>query len=178
LLDVKNAARFVSMGTTQEALKDPKRLALQRCQDAIVWYERKRNTTRSLHIWLKLTTIILGGATPVLLLWSSNPKNDLLKNLAGATAAAAAIATGIGGAFRPRENYIRFAHVAELLKSELFKYEAGISREYSPLTAPEATVENFALKVDNILLSEVLDWTRLTPNESSEKSASPKCEHR
>jgi hypothetical protein len=160
------------MKIMEEARKELERLALQRCRDAIVWYERKRNTTRSLHIWLKLTTIILGGATPVLLLWSSNPKNDLLKNLAGATAAAAAIATGIGGAFRPRENYIRFAHVAELLKSELFKYEVGISSDYSTLAAPEASVENFALKVDNILLSEVLDWTRLNPNDSSEKPGS------
>jgi hypothetical protein len=150
-----------------EDIKTTRELVLKRCQDQIMWYEKTKRQTRNLHQSLKISTIVLGGLTPLLILWS-----DLPKPIQALPSALAAMTAALNGAFRPRDNYIRFAYVAETLKSEKFKFETRTTKDYSRTVDEYQALENFVTRIESLMASEVSDWRTLAEKEKAEATES------
>jgi hypothetical protein len=99
--------------------------ALQRVDGQIEWYE-----THSTRQWwafaiFQSAAVVLGGLTPVLILWSGLPKA-----VQALPAALAAMAAGLVGIFRWPHNKTRYSFTAEALKSERVKYATRTTSRY------------------------------------------------
>jgi hypothetical protein len=122
------------------------------CRRELAWYERMKQRSRLAYQTLQVVSILLGAATPVLILVTDQ------KLLQATVAAIAAVITGLLAAFRWRENYARFAYTAELLKAELFQFETQTSERYRPAVGEQAALENFVQAVTTLGRNEVADW--------------------
>lgn len=149
--------RFMNLASTNELFEVRRQKSLQRCNDQIAWYEKTKSSTRALHLFLTISTIALGGVTPVLILWS-----DLPKPLQALPSALAAMTVAFDRAFRPRENYARMSYFSETLKSEIFKYETRTTEDYGQTVDEDKALDNFAKKVDALMNNEISEWIVLS----------------
>jgi hypothetical protein len=99
------------LASTNEDLEKSRQKILKKCDDQITWYEKTKSSTITLHLFLAISTIVLGGLTPVLILWS-----DLPKPIQALPSALAAMTVALDKTFRPRENYARMSYFAETIK--------------------------------------------------------------
>jgi hypothetical protein len=121
------------------------------CKRQLEWYERMKHRSRTAYQVLQVASIGLGALTPVLILVTDQ------KLLQASVAAIAAVITGLLATFRWRDNYVRFAYTAELLKAELFQFETRTSERYRPSVSEQESLENFVKAVTEMTRSEVAD---------------------
>jgi hypothetical protein len=127
--------------------------ALRRVDEQIHWYE-----THSARQWrafavFQSATVVLGGLTPVLILWSELPKA-----VQALPAALAAIAAGLVGIFRWPHNKTRYSFTAEALKSERVKYATRTTLPYRRELSDDEALENFVARIEDIAMAEVAEW--------------------
>jgi hypothetical protein len=151
------------LASTNEDLEKARQKGLQECDDQIAFYEKTKGSTRALHLFLTISTISLGGITPVLILWS-----DLPKPLQALPSALAAMTVAFDRAFRPRENYARMSYFSEALKSEKFKFETRTTEDYGRTLDDYEVLNNFVKKIDVIKKSEMSEWRALSDTSSLE----------
>jgi hypothetical protein len=134
--------------------KDTRReFALRRVDEQIDWYE-----THSARQWrafavFQSAAVVLGGLTPVLILWSGLPKA-----LQALPAALAAIAAGLVGIFRWPHNKTRYSFTAEALKSERVKYATRTTSLYRHELSDDQALDNFVARIEHIAMTEVTEW--------------------
>jgi hypothetical protein len=145
------------LALTNEDLEKSRQKILKKCDDQIAWYETTKSSTRTLHLTLTISTIVLGGLTPVLILWS-----DLPKAIQALPSALAAMTVALDRAFRPRENYARMSYFAEALKSEKTKFETRTTQDYGQNIGEFQALENFVTRVDSLMKSEISEWRALS----------------
>ncbi len=133
--------------------KTTHQIALARCNCLIDRYllwkkENHEKSNQAQHVALILTAI-----TPVLLLipW------DYVKILAAVTSAGAAIATGLLAIYGWRENYIRYGYLWHALQTEKYRYLTHTTKYY-PDSDEEKAAQNFAKRIEQLVMAEVTDW--------------------
>jgi hypothetical protein len=130
-----------------------RKFALDRVDEQIRWYE-----THSARQWVAFSVfqsaaVILGGITPVLILWASVPKA-----VQALPAALAAVAAGLVGIFRWPHNKTRYSFTAEALKSERVKCLTRTTPLYNRIHSDDAALENFVARIEDISMTEVTEW--------------------
>jgi hypothetical protein len=96
--------------------------------------------------------LVFTAITPVILL-----SGDNARIVGAATAAIAAIATGLLNFTGWRDNYIRYGYTWHSLQTEKYRYLTRATKEYLACDEDEA-VRKFANRIENLVMAEVTDW--------------------
>lgn len=139
--------------------------ALEYCQDLINDYKNTRNWARNLYYVLQISTVILSGVTPILVLVDKLEAGQAwLKWLPVICPALASIVASIVTSFPFQKNAVAANTTVELLEAEQEKFILGITPAYRCYdVAGEAeqqqrvsqAVELFINQVNNIHLQQV-----------------------
>lgn len=139
--------------------------ALEYCQDLIDDYKSTRNWARNLYYILQISTVILSGVTPILVLVDKlETGQPWLKWLPVICPAVASIVASIVTSFPFQKNWVAANTTVELLEAEQEKFVLGITPAYRCYdVSGEAeqqqrvsqAVELFINQVNNIHLQQV-----------------------
>jgi Protein of unknown function (DUF4231) len=145
--------------TTDESLFDDnpdrrQRAAAQRLERQLAWYEKHAARNRVMYQVFQTATIVLGGLTPILVLWTSLPKT-----IQALPAALASVAAGLSGVFGWRDDWVRFAHTAEALKSERIYFQTRTGERYRRELDDDDVLENLVAAIEQLATSEVSEWS-------------------
>ena len=127
--------------------------ALARAEEQIAWYEAHSSRQWWTFAVFQTAAVLLGGLTPVLILWSELPKA-----LQALPAALAAVAAGLVGIFRPLHNKVRYSFTAEALKSERVRYATRTGPLYGRELSADEALDNFVARIEDISMTEVGEW--------------------
>jgi hypothetical protein len=139
--------------------------AIQYCQELIDDYKVIRQQARSLYYVFQISTIILSGVTPILVLLDRVEMNvSWIKWLPVIFPAIAAIVTSLSTSFPLQENWVAANAAVELLEAEQEKFILGVTPAYRFFDVSEeaerkrkmqASVESFITQVNQIHLKQV-----------------------
>jgi hypothetical protein len=132
---------------------DRRTFALRRAAEQIQWYETHSARQWRAYSIFQSAAVLLGGLTPVLILWS-----DVPKAVQALPAALAAVAAGLVGIFRWPDNKTRYSFTAEALKSERVKYATRSTSRYGRDRSDDEALENFVARIEDIAMTEVAEW--------------------
>ncbi|TAF10095.1 MAG: DUF4231 domain-containing protein [Nostocales cyanobacterium] len=181
----KKAELYTSLLTHSNSLENntivPARAkALEYCQDLINDYKNIRNWARNLYYVLQISTVILSGVTPILVLVDKLEAGQAwLKWLPVICPALASIVASIVTSFPFQKNAVAANTTIELLEAEQEKFILGITPAYRCYdVAGEAeqqqrvsqAVEMFINQVNNIHLQQV---QQATEQQEKKKEAPP-----
>jgi hypothetical protein len=139
--------------------------ALQYCQDLIDDYKKARNLSRNLYYVLQISTVILSGITPILVLVDKLEAGQAwLKWLPVICPAIASIVASIVTSFPFQKNWVAANTTLELLEAEQEKFILGVTPAYRCYDLSDTTqqqqkanqaIEQFIVQVNNIHLQQV-----------------------
>jgi len=134
-------------------------IALARCNCLMDRYLRwkKRN-----HLYSDIAqgvALVFTAITPVVLLIGNGNVNGNgnVKILGAATAAIAAVATGLLNFTGWRDNYIRYGYTWHWLQTEKYRYLTS-SGSYASYSDREKAARKFAERIETLVMAEVSDW--------------------
>jgi Protein of unknown function (DUF4231) len=127
--------------------------ALRRAEEQIDWYETHSSRQWRAFAVFQSAAVVLGGLTPVLILWS-----DLPKAVQALPAALAAVAAGLVGIFRWNDNKARYSFTAEALKSERVKYATRTGPNYGRDRSDDEALDRFVGRIEDLAMTEVAEW--------------------
>jgi hypothetical protein len=147
-------------GLLEANLQEAKELALKRCDEHIDWFSRAITRNRRLYRWSTSLAVLLGGLTPVLIVFQALYRDyqSTFMILAALFPAVAAIITALNGLYQWRENYARVAYVGQMLESEKVKFLTRSSGRYKPEISEQEILNNFVTRIESICLKETSDW--------------------
>ncbi len=155
--------------------------ALEYCQDLIDDYKSTRNWARNLYYILQISTVILSGVTPILVLVDKLESGQpWLKWLPVICPAVASIVASIVTSFPFQKNWVAANATVELLEAEQEKFILGITPAYRCYdVSGEAeqqqrvsqAVELFINQVNNIHLQQVQQAEQQQEKKKEEVSA-------
>lgn len=158
---------YLLTGTSIEtdSLKPARETALQYCQELIEDYKKTRTNARNIYYTSQISTIVLSGITPILVLVDKlEAGSSWLKWLPVIFPAVAAIVTSIVTSFPFQETWIAANATVELLEAEIEKFVLGVTPSYRCYDISEEiqrqqqakiAIENFIIQVNNIHLKQV-----------------------
>ena len=159
--------------------------ALEYAQDLIDDYKSSRDLNRTLYYVLQISTVILSGVTPILVLVDKLEAGQAwLKWLPVICPAVASIVASVVTSFPFEKNWMAASTAVELLESEQEKFILGITPAYRCYDIPEEdkqqqkisqAVELFINQVNSIHLPQVQQKTD-SDTANTEKQDSPKPE--
>lgn len=173
---------LLSNGTTLDynTVLPARAKALEYCQELIDDYKSSRNLARTLYYVLQISTVILSGVTPILVLVDKlEAGQSWLKWLPVICPAVASIVASIVTSFPFEKNWMAANKAVELLEAEQEKFVLGISPAYRCYDISEEgkqqqrvsqAIELFINQVNNIHLQLV------QPNSDSEQGNQEKQE--
>jgi len=141
--------------------------ALGRADEQIAWYESHSSRQWRAFAVFQSAAVVLGGLTPVLILWDAVPKA-----VQALPAALAAIAAGLVGIFRWPDNKTRYSFTAEALKSERVKYATRTTALYGRDRSDDEALESFVARIEDISMTEVAEWRGEFARASADKAES------
>ena len=155
------------------SLENRKKAALERCDKQIKWYEETKKDARDRYRFLQTIIVAMTGITPVVIVATD------LKLVQAFFPAVATILTGVLGIYQYLDAWRRRVLALERLKSERFKYVTRTGDLYSTTFNDDQTLENFILKLEEIIFSEISDWekswskmTKPTPKRNNQTKSS------
>jgi Protein of unknown function (DUF4231) len=181
----KKAEIYTSLLTHSNSLENntiiPARAkALEYCQDLINDYKKVRNWARNLYYVLQISTVVLSGVTPILVLVDKLEAGQAwLKWLPVICPALASIVASIVTSFPFQKNAVAANTIVELLEAEQEKFILGITpayRCYDVIDESEQqqrisqSVEQFITQVNNIHLQQV---QQATEQQTDKKEQAP-----
>ncbi|MBJ7296684.1 MAG: DUF4231 domain-containing protein, partial [Dolichospermum sp.] len=158
---------LLSNGTTLDynTVLPARAKALEYCQELIDDYKSSRNLARTLYYVLQISTVILSGVTPILVLVDKlEAGQSWLKWLPVICPAVASIVASIVTSFPFEKNWMAANKAVELLEAEQEKFILGISPAYRCYDISEEgkqqqrvsqAIELFINQVNNIHLQIV-----------------------
>lgn len=156
--------------------------ALEYCQELIADYKKTRNWARNLYYVLQISTVILSGITPILVLVDKlESGQNWLKWLPVICPAFASIVASIVTSFPFQKNAVIANTIIELLEAEQEKFILGITPAYRCYDIEgeaeqeqrvSQAVEMFINQVNNIHLQQVQQATE--QQKDKKKEAPPK----
>jgi ABC-type sugar transport system permease subunit len=178
---------LLSNGTTLDynTVLPARAKALEYCQELIDDYKSSRNLARTLYYVLQISTVVLSGVTPILVLVDKlEAGQSWLKWLPVICPAVASIVASIVTSFPFQKNWMAANKAVELLEAEQEKFILGISPAYRCYDIPEEdkqqqrvsqAIELFINQVNNIHLQQV-QQNNDGEQENKEKQDSQKSE--
>ncbi|MBS9386225.1 MAG: DUF4231 domain-containing protein [Dolichospermum sp. BR01] len=178
---------LLSNGTTLDynTVLPARAKALEYCQELIDDYKSSRNLARTLYYVLQISTVVLSGVTPILVLVDKlEAGQSWLKWLPVICPAVASIVASIVTSFPFQKNWMAANKAVELLEAEQEKFILGISPAYRCYDIPEEdkqqqrvsqAIELFINQVNNIHLQQVQQNTD-SDQENKEKQDAQKPE--
>ena len=133
-----------------------RQIALDHCAYLLKWYEGAKTRQRVLFQTALVSTIILSGVTPILILIESIP--SIVQAI---PAALVAIIVSANASFQWKENYLRFAHTFQLLQMERVLFKTCATDKYKVSIDQETALGNFTERIKIISLTEVTEWSEL-----------------
>lgn len=155
--------------------------ALQYCQDLINDYRRTRDVSRNLYYALQISTVVLSGVTPILVLVDKLEAGQAwLKWLPVICPALASIVASIVTSFPFQKNWVAANTAVELLEAEQEKFILGVTQPYRVYDVSDEVqqqranqaLEYFVVQVNNIHLQQVQQASE-TQSEKKELDKSP-----
>ncbi|MBE9069360.1 DUF4231 domain-containing protein [Leptolyngbya cf. ectocarpi LEGE 11479] len=153
--------------------------ALQYCQDLINDYKETRRTSRSIYYVFQISTIILSGVTPILVLLDKvEVQSNWVKWLPVIFPAIASIVTSISTSFPFQENSVAANTAVELLEAEQERFILGVTPAYRFFDIEDEakrkrkiqeSVESFVNQVNQIHLKQIAAATQPEPSKANEK---------
>ncbi|MFB2647174.1 DUF4231 domain-containing protein [Raphidiopsis sp. BLCC-F218] len=154
--------------------------ALEYCQDLINDYKKTRNIARSLYYFLQISTVILSGVTPILVLVDKlETGQPWLKWLPVICPAVASIVASIVTSFPFQKNWVTANTIVELLEAEQEKFILGITPAYrcydvigelEQQQKASQAVELFISQVNSIHLQQVQQATEQQSDKRKEET--------
>ncbi|KRH98035.1 DUF4231 domain-containing protein [Cylindrospermopsis raciborskii CHAB3438] len=154
--------------------------ALEYCQDLINDYKKTRNIARSLYYVLQISTVILSGVTPILVLVDKlETGQPWLKWLPVICPAVASIVASIVTSFPFQKNWVTANTIVELLEAEQEKFILGITPAYrcydvvgdlEQQQKASQAVELFISQVNSIHLQQVQQSTEQQSDKRKEET--------
>lgn len=139
----------IQMSSHMASNEAPRELALKRCDDLIVWYERNKTRQRTLDHVLQTSVILAAGLTAFAAAIESWPKWAIVL-----PAVITTVATGLSTNFRFRTKYVNFASAGERLKWVKLRYQ--IRSENAPTDTKN--LEEFVNSMEAIVSAELAEW--------------------
>lgn len=140
--------------------------AIQYSQDLIDDYKKTRRNSRNIYYTFQISTIILSGVTPILVLLDKvNVDIVWIKWMPVIFPAIASIVTSLATSFPFQENWVSANRAVELLEAEQEKFILGVTPCYHFFDLPDdaqrkkkvqESVESFIAKVNQIHLKQFL----------------------
>jgi hypothetical protein len=170
----KKAKIYTSLLTNSNSLENntiisARAKALEYCQDLIDDYRGTRNWARNLYYVLQISTVILSGVTPILVLVDKlEAGQSWLKWLPVICPALASIVASIVTSFPFQKNAVAANTIVELLEAEQEKFILGITPAYRCYDVSgeveqqqkiSQSIEQFINQVNNIHLQQVQQAT-------------------
>lgn len=165
-----------------DSLKPARETALQYCQELIEDYKTTRTNARNIYYISQLSTIVLSGVTPILVLVDKLEAGlTWIKWLPVIFPAVAAIVTSIVTSFPFQEKWIAANATVELLEAEIEKFVLGVTQPYRCYDIADETqrqqqakvaIENFMIQVNNIHLKQVTTAERKTEEVKTDQTQS------
>jgi Protein of unknown function (DUF4231) len=133
------------------------------CTEQINWYYKTGKGARRWYNWVSFVTLVLSGLTPIVILVDFSKilpvgPVDLSKLIPAIFAAIVAILTSLMVHFNWRDAWVNFITTAEILKSELLKFETRATDRYNPQLSCDQALANFVSRVDEIISEERATW--------------------
>lgn len=143
----------VDCSKLREEGKNPRQIALDRCNCLIDQYLdwKKKNHRRS--NWAQGAALVFTAVIPVVLL----SQGAYTKIVGAALSALATIATGLLNINGWRENFIRYGYIYHMLQVEKYLYLAHATRDY-PDSDPPTAFKNFAKRIEGLVTLDVTEW--------------------
>lgn len=139
--------------------------ALQYCQELMDDYKKTRSLSRNLYYILQISTVILSGVTPILVLVDKLEAGQTwLKWLPVICPAIASIVASIVTSFPFQKNWLSANTTVELLEAEQEKFILGVTQLYRCYDVTDEAqkqqkasqaLEQFIIQVNNIHLQQV-----------------------
>lgn len=159
-------SRLFGNSIADESINLMRGRAIQYSQELIDDYKGTRSNSRNIYYLFQISTIILSGVTPILVLLD---KVDIqvkwIKWLPVIFPAIASIVTSLATSFPFQENWMAANRSVELLEAEQEKFILGVTPSYRFFDLPDDTqrkqkvqesVESFIAKVNQIHLKQFL----------------------
>lgn len=156
------------IGVASDAFKDcmeSREKALEYCQELIDDYKKVRKTSRNYYYIFQISTIILSGVTPILVLVDKQESIPYLRWLPVIFPALAAIVTSIATSFPFQERWVNANRTVEKLEAEQEKFVLGVTEPYRAFNLVEddtarlkkvkIAIENFIVAVNQIHLQQL-----------------------
>jgi cytochrome c biogenesis protein CcdA len=154
--------------------------ALEYCQELINDYKNVRDLSRSLYYVLQISTVVLSGVTPILVLVDKiEADQGWLKWLPVICPAVASIVASIVTSFPFQKNWVTANTAVELLEAEQENFILGISSAYRCYDATSEAeqqqrisqgIEQFIAQVNSIHLKQV---QRPSDSQTEKKDSVP-----
>ncbi|BAZ28780.1 hypothetical protein NIES4074_12140 [Cylindrospermum sp. NIES-4074] len=179
----KKAEIYTFLGSSNNSLEQnnlipARQKALQYSQDLIDDYKKVRDLSRNLYYVLQISTVVLSGVTPILVLVDKLEAGQAwLKWLPVICPAAASIVASIVTSFPFQKNSLAANTAVELLEAEQEKFILGVTPLYRSYDAPDEVgqqlkasqaIEEFIVQVNNIHL-QLVQQTSDSQGEKKEK---------
>jgi hypothetical protein len=126
--------------------------ATEYCREYIQWYERTKRSHRLGYQAIQISASVLSIAAPLLVLTTKT------KTIPAVAVAALSLITNLDHIFQPKDMYLRFAQISEMLKNELLKYETRTTEKYALTVDDQEALDNFVFVVSILTTSEVSAW--------------------
>ncbi|AFY35164.1 DUF4231 domain-containing protein [Calothrix sp. PCC 7507] len=161
--------------------------ALQYSQDLVNDYKKTRDVSRNLYYVLQISTVVLSGVTPILVLVDKLEAGQAwLKWLPVICPALASIVASIVTSFPFQKNWVAANTAVELLEAEQEKFILGVTPPYRVYDVSDEiqqqqkvsqALEYFVVQVNNIHLQQVQQGNEPQPEKKeSDKSPEPTSE--
>lgn len=158
-------SNFLNTNESDPAINSIRYRAIQYCQDMTDGYKKTRRNSRNVYYVFQISTIILSGVTPILVLLD---KVDVdlpwIKWMPVIFPAIASIVTSLSTSFPFQENWLAANLAVERLEAEQEKFILGVSPAYRLSNLTDDTqrkrkaydsVESFINQVNQIHLKQV-----------------------
>ena len=184
---VQDAMMELTEGTAQKRASIARIRALRYCQELIDDYKRTRRNSRNIYYSSQISTTILSGITPILVVVERLDSGPIwFKWLPVVFPAIAAIVSSIVTSFPFQEKWIEANKTVELLEAEQEKFILGITEPYRSYdvadtklrqTRSKQSIENFIAKVNSIHLKQIQEMSAEKANSDQQKEE-PKVDSR
>lgn len=159
-------SRLFGNAIADESINLMRGRAIQYSQELIDDYKETRTNSRNIYYLFQISTIILSGVTPILVLLDKvDIQVSWIKWLPVIFPAIASIVTSLATSFPFQENWMAANRAVELLEAEQEKFILGVTPSYRFFDLPEGgqrkqkvqeSVESFIAKVNQIHLKQFL----------------------
>lgn len=142
----------------------PEEYISERVNNAIDWYDKTANKTKSYYLWMRATTVIGGALVPVLV----NINIENMNYVTTTISLVVVLLVSLESVYHYREQWTNYRSTEQFLRNEyfLFTSQGGI---YASLD-PKGAYKHFVDRVEEVISSENSSTLRIMTSVSETKT--------